>query len=264
MKAAKPLIAIAILMIVAAGAYLLVSRSVPTQVLLSNVTASPIKGEPGDAGVYMTIRNTGGPDRLVAVRSIVAQRALLEHSTADSGLPIPAGSEPSLSSDGAFVRLSNLRGDLRDGRMIPITLLFENAGEQRTQARLVMSQAPEMAEGANHMMEMSNALAVLEGEPAPRLSLDVEPDGDGWKVRLATEDFTFSRDGSESGHVPGAGHGHLYLGGLKLQRLYEPEARIGALPPGNHEVRVTLNTNDHRPYMVDGHPVVATVRITAD
>ena len=58
-------------------------------------------------------------------------------------------------------------------------------------------------------------------------------------------------------HVPGTGHAHLYLNGLKLGRLYVPSARIGALPPGDHMVRVTLNANDHRAYVVDGDPVTA-------
>ena len=89
-----------------------------------------------------------------------------------------------------------------------------------------------------------------DGEPAPRLALSVAPDGDGWRVSIEAEDFTFSEEFVDLYHVPGMGHGHLYVGGMKMGRLYAPEAYIGALPKGQHEIRVTLNTNDHRAYVV--------------
>ena len=51
---------------------------------------------------------------------------------------------------------------------------------------------------------------------------------------------------------------------MKLGRMLEPEAHIGALPKGQHEVRVTLNTNDHRAYVVDDVPVSAAAQIVVD
>ena len=39
---------------------------------------------------------------------------------------------------------------------------------------------------------------------------------------------------------------------------------IGALPKGSHDIRVTLNTNDHRPYMGPDGPVMATTVIVVD
>ncbi|MDU9002354.1 copper chaperone PCu(A)C [Sedimentitalea todarodis] len=260
MKAAKPIVAIAILMIVATAAYLLVSRAVQTDLLLTNVTAAPIEDAPGSVGVFMTIRNSGGPDRLVSARSIVAQRARLDHAVADAGLAIPADSEPALAPDGAFILMDGIGGDLQEGRMIPVTLRFETAGEFRTQARLVTPQRRGKARDYG-LLGLGDICTVQDGEPAPSIAIEVEPDGDGWTVRVLTEDFTFANDAADGVHVPGTGHGHLYLSGLKLQRLYEPEARIGALPPGKHQVRVTLNTNDHRAYVVDDRPVSATAEI---
>jgi hypothetical protein len=60
------------------------------------------------------------------------------------------------------------------------------------------------------------------------------------------------------------GHGHIYVGGMKIGRLYQPEARIGTLPKGEHQVRLTLNTNDHRAYVVGDQPVTATATIVVD
>jgi len=51
---------------------------------------------------------------------------------------------------------------------------------------------------------------------------------------------------------------------MKIGRLYTPEAYIGALPKGQHEIRVTLNTNDHRAYVVDEVPVTASMTIEVD
>ena len=51
---------------------------------------------------------------------------------------------------------------------------------------------------------------------------------------------------------------------MKIGRLYQPEARIGTLPKGEHQVRLTLNTNDHRAYVVGDQPVTATATIVVD
>lgn len=262
MKAAKPIAVIAILSIVAAASYLLVAQAVKTNMLVSNVTAAPIEGAPDSLGVFLNLANSGGPDRLISARSIVAQRARLDHAVADAGLAIPAHSHPALAPDGAFILMDGIGGDLQEGRMIPVTLRFENAGEIRSQARLVTPQnRGRLADFG--LLGLGDICTVEEGEPAPQIALDVQPDGDGWIVRVLADEFTFSKDMVDGAHVPGMGHGHLYLGGLKLQRLYEPEARIGALPPGRHQVRVTLNTNDHRAYVVDELPVTATAEIIA-
>jgi len=45
--------------------------------------------------------------------------------------------------------------------------------------------------------------------------------------------------------------------------MYTPEARIGALPPGDHRIEVTLNTNDHRAYVVGDVPVTASAVVRA-
>ncbi|WP_424984836.1 copper chaperone PCu(A)C [Microbulbifer sp. S227A] len=260
MKAAKPLVAIAILIAIAGAAYVLSARAVRTELLLTDVVAAPIEGAGGSVGVFMTIHNSGGPDRLVSARSIVAQRARLDHAVADAGLPIPAGSTPSLAPDGAFILMDGMGGDLLEGRMIPLTLRFETAGEFRTQARLAPPQSRGNV-GDFGLFGLGDICRVEEGEPAPRVAIEVTPDGDGWRLRVLAEDFTFAPDQLDGPHVPGTGHGHLYVGGLKLMRLYESEARIGALPPGKHQVRVTLNTNDHRAYVVNDLPVSAAAEI---
>ena len=261
MKAAKPIALLAVLLVLALSAFVLIGRSQQTNLLVGQVTAAPLQGRPGAVGVFFDIHNKGAPDRLISARSIVAKRAWLESAVADAGLPIPANSTPALVPDGAFVLMDGVGGDLDEGRMIPITLQFEKAGEIRTQARLLSPRDTGDAERFG-LFGIGDICQVGEGEPAPDIDVSVEPKGDDWQIRVTAKDFTFSQDMIDGPHVPGTGHAHLYLGGLKLKRLFDPETRIGPLPPGKHEVRVTLNPDGPRAYVVGALPVTATALIT--
>lgn len=224
--------------------------------LISDAVIRPLEG--GDAAAFLSIENSGPPDRLIGVSSPRAS-ATLYSPVAGTGAPIPAGTS-ALAADGAHIRLD---GRFEDGAILPMTLTFAKAGEVSVTARLSDPQA-EGAAAEVGLFGLGDICRVEEGEPAPDLSLQVTPDGAGWRVRVAARDFTFSEEMAGLYHVPGMGHGHIYVGGMKLGRLYQPEARIGALPPGRHEVRVTLNTNDHRAYLVGDDPVTATAVIVVD
>lgn len=100
--------------------------------------------------------------------------------------------------------------------------------------------------------------------PKPALRIAAEALENDWRIAVMTENFTFSREAADGPHVEGVGHGHLYVGGMKIGRVYGNKAMIGALPSGEHVVRVSLNTNDHRAYVVDGEPVTATATIVVD
>lgn len=195
----------------------------------------------GSSGAFFQIENTGAPDRLISVNSPLARTALYTPES-ENGLPVPTGTG-SLAPDAAHIRLDQ---DFADGTLIPLTLTFAKAGDLSLTARLSDPQAQGKAEEVG-LFGLGDIGIVGEGEPAPAISLTVAPvpDGEDWIVEIVAEDFMFSKDMVGLSHVPGMGHGHLYVGGLKLGRLYGSAARIGALPKGRHEVRVTLNTNDH-------------------
>ncbi len=229
-------------------------------ILLTDVTAAPLPD--GDLGVFLKIENRGTPDRLISVSSEEAE-ATLYSPEADAGPPMPSGQGPALAADGAHIRLSALTGAADDGRLIPLALIFETAGTINIKARV---SAPKTTGGAEEvgLFGLGDICIVGEGEPAPQVSLSVSPDGDGWKITVNTDQFQFSDALTGLYHVPGMGHGHIYVGGMKIGRLYQPEVRIGALPKGEHLVRLTLNTNDHRAYVVDDLPVTATATIVVD
>ena len=250
MEASRVLLA-AFFFALAAGAFFLFGNP-PAGPELSNAALAPM----GNAhALTVTITNEGAADRLISVSSEEATGVMAMGADSTDGLTIPAGSAPGLSMDGAHVMLTGLPADMEEGRLVPVTLTFAKAGTLTTRARLGGGMA-----GMGHDV----AFEVPADEPRPSVSLTVRPDGDGWIAEALVSHFQFSKDQVDGEHSPGLGHGHLYLNGLKLQRIYEPNTRIGALLPGDYTVRVTLNTNDHRPYSVDGAVVTAVATFTVE
>jgi copper(I)-binding protein len=239
------------------GAAFLVLRDAPVQIRAEAATAVPLQDEPGALRVFLTLVNDGGADRLIGATSPVARQIELIAPT--DAIPLPAHSSPSLALDGAHLRMVGV-GDLGDGAVLPLTLRFASGAQVATRAVLNDPIARGEA-GDMGLMSLGGICRVGDGEPAPQLTLEVTPDGDGWQVRVLSHEFTFSETVEGLGHVPGYGHGHLYLNGVKLQRMYTPEAHIGALAPGAYQVEVTLNTNDHRAYVVGDTPVTAQATI---
>lgn len=232
-------------------------------ILVTNGVAASIEDQSDSVRVYFRIENAGGPDKLVGASSPIADKVVLYSPEADSGIPVPGQSQPSLAIDGAHVILSGLSDSLSDGQLIPITLTFETAGPVSGKARFadVSASGESLIAG---LFGFGGICTVGDGEPAPSVALNAQSTEAGWTVDLLSDEFTFREDLLDGPHVPGTGHGHLYVGGLKLQRLFGSKAVIGALPPGAHVVRVTLNTNDHRAYVVDDKPVTATTTIHVD
>lgn len=231
------------------------------QILLSNATAAPLETDPNQLAVFVKIENSGQPDTLLSASSPEAETSTL--SERHGPLAVPAGGTASLAADGVFLQLNNLSGPLDDGRTLPISLTFTHAGTLTTRARIISLQTKGNA--ANYgLFGISDVCQVGEGEPAPNISLEATKTEAGWSVSITSEDFEFTPTLVDGPHVPGTGHGHIYLNGLKLGRLYSAETTIGNLPFGQHEVRVTLSTNDHRAYVVDDAPVTASIRIHSD
>ncbi|MCP3969006.1 MAG: copper chaperone PCu(A)C [Rhodobacteraceae bacterium] len=221
---------------------------------LAPITVTGAELAPLAEGFALTAKivNPGGPDVLTGIGSEDAGQAKLTGGV--DALAIPARGTPALSMDGVHGVLMGVMGDTGEGRLVPVSLWFGAAGKVTVRARI------SGVAGRDH----DKGFDVPEGEPRPGVALQVVRQGDGWKVMIETRGFSFAKDAVDGPHRPGAGHGHLYLNGLKLQRVFGPEARIGALPRGQHELRVTLNTNDHRAYRLDGALVSATAQIVVD
>ena len=77
-------------------------------------------------------------------------------------------------------------------------------------------------------------------------------------LRLDTRNFRFSPRNASGAHVPGEGHAHVYVDGVKLGRFYGDWVHV---PADAGEVRVALYANDHRPLSVGEAPVSVTLNL---
>ncbi|SLN72845.1 hypothetical protein ROA7450_04067 [Roseovarius albus] len=101
--------------------------------------------------------------------------------------------------------------------------------------------------------------------PYPRLTLSLYPDGNNSRnLQIQVEDFTFDARTVNSAHTPGAGHAHIYVNDVKLARTYGEWFHITGLSVGTHDIRVTLNANDHSQLAIDGTPIEATTTVVIE
>jgi copper(I)-binding protein len=98
--------------------------------------AAPMVSRTG-AG-FMIIRSTGPADKLLAFRSPACTRPELHTHINDNGImrmrevpeiDVPAGGEARLQPGGLHLMFIDLTTQLTEGEMVPVTLIFEKAGE---------------------------------------------------------------------------------------------------------------------------------------
>lgn len=92
--------------------------------------------------------------------------------------------------------------------------------------------------------------------PAPRLTLDVQPDpASGHNLVVTTEGFRMTPEDVNKAVVPGTGHGHLFINGENIGRLYGNMLHLIDLPKGEISVHMYLGGNDHKVWVANGEPV---------
>jgi len=100
--------------------------------------ATPASAPAG--GGFLTITNTGtAPDRLVSASSPAAELvqvhemkmdgAVMRMREVEKGLEIPAGGTVTLAPGGFHLMMMGLKGPLKQGTNVPVTLVFEKAGK---------------------------------------------------------------------------------------------------------------------------------------
>jgi copper(I)-binding protein len=117
------------------------------------------------AGGYLTIENKGtAADRLVSVSADIAVKAdvhemamdngVMKMRPLDKGLAIDPGKTVKLAPGGYHLMLQQLKGPLKEGDKVPVTLEFEKAGKVAVSLEVqgVGAQAP--GGGGNMMKKM--------------------------------------------------------------------------------------------------------------
>lgn len=69
-----------------------------------------------------------------------------------------------------------------------------------------------------------------------------------FNLEIRTENFEFAPENISESHVPNTGHAHVYVDDALISRSYGGWYHLNRLKPGNHTIRVTLNTNQHDEY----------------
>jgi copper(I)-binding protein len=96
-----------------------------------------LAGVPNTAA-YLTIRTTDGkPDRLLRAESPVAGKVELHTNLIENGvakmrqipaIEVPAGAPAELKPGGLHIMLLGVKGTIKEGESVPLTLVFERAG----------------------------------------------------------------------------------------------------------------------------------------
>ncbi len=102
-----------------------------------------LANRPGAA--WLTIRNSGGADRLIGVESPAAERIELHTHRHEGGvmvmrplegMDVPAKGEVTLMPGGDHIMLFGLKPGLAVGVRFPLTLVFEKAGRVTVEVRI--------------------------------------------------------------------------------------------------------------------------------
>lgn len=252
-------------------------NSVTSPILVSNVKA--VKMSDSMYSVYLNMQNDGEPDFITEIKATDQNNAFVMGAHPTFGVAIPRGSSPSFSADGAHIMLNVGTNSYMVGEFIPLTIVFKNAIQQQIKAVVEDPNASsenmtigDSSEAMDHSKmdhsthQMGAAIEMGTDQNPPSIEMTVAQNANNsWSINLTTQNFEFFEPETEPlEHKEGQGHGHLYLNGLKLQRMYSNTATIGALPAGQHIISVTLNSNDHRAFSVEGAPITASAEVIAN
>jgi hypothetical protein len=98
---------------------------------------------------------------------------------------------------------------------------------------------------------------IPEGIGVPSINGKVEQDPSGsWLLKIETENFTFAPEKAGLKQINyNEGHAHIYLDGEKINRLYGNYYNLGELKEGTHQIKVTLNGNNHDVFADNGEEI---------
>lgn len=113
-----------------------------------------------NAAVYLTVRNDGAEaDRLIAAKGDIAAAIELHTSSDESGamqmrpveaVEVPVGQTVALKPGGDHIMLIGLTAPLTENGMVPLTLVFEKAGEVQVEVDIQASGKHDHGGGHDH------------------------------------------------------------------------------------------------------------------
>ena len=103
-------------------------------------------------------------------------------------------------------------------------------------------------EGTTHSgtEHQHKTVEIPANQPIPSVNLVVHKDPlRGYNIEVQVSNFKFAPAQVNSAAKTGEGHGHLYINGEKITRLYGSWYYLESLKPGKNEITVSLNSNNH-------------------
>jgi hypothetical protein len=131
--------------------------SVFSQVSVENAWARPTPPSAKLGAGYLTVVNSGAPDRLVGAASPAAARVEMHVTLRDGEIMrmrevkafnLPAQGRLELKPAGAHLMFIDLKRPFKQGDKVPVTLKFEKAGEVKVD--LLVGRQPAAAESHGH------------------------------------------------------------------------------------------------------------------
>ncbi len=92
--------------------------------------------------------------------------------------------------------------------------------------------------------------------PVPTLDLEIEPDpASGHNLLITTDGFRMTPEDVNGPVEAGTGHGHLFVNGKNIGRLYANVRHLIDLPKGEVTIHMYLGGNDHKVWVANGQPL---------
>jgi hypothetical protein len=117
-------------------------------------------------------------------------------------------------------------------------------------------------EDGEHDHDAAPDAVAWDGAEIPEVQVVVTGDPEsGWDIAATITGFTFTSP-SQTDHVPGEGHTHVFVDGRLMSMSYEPIVHVDDLDPGEHQAMVTLSRNDHTDYSLNDELIMAMATFT--
>ncbi len=133
-----------------------------------------------------------------------------------------------------------------------------SSSENNSQADMSMEHEDSHEGGHDH----GNSLDVSQLANPPIVTMSGTPGETGEVVlNFSIENLELIPVNPPSEHEAGQGHLHLHVDGVSVAMLDETSYTVNDLTQGLHSFRVTVSTNDHREYSVNGEIVSDSISL---
>lgn len=122
-----------------------------------------------------------------------------------------------------------------------------------------------LAKKPDHVHEQID-MAGYPKEELPAVWMDIETDpAGGYNIHFITRNFAFTPENINKEHVMGQGFAQLYVDDIKVARVYNEWFYLPPPEPGEHVIKVVLNSNNHAEYVIRGEPIGASepIKVTS-